>query len=61
LKVQNYNEKRVKEPKTFKCDEMLEYLKATYGHASRNILKKNQTMIDGIPNSEIQFLLLTSG
>ncbi len=40
---------------------MLEYIKATYGHASKNMLKKSKTMIDGIPNSKTQLLLLTSG
>jgi hypothetical protein len=34
---------------TLQCDEMLECLKATYGHASRNFLKRCQSMIDGIP------------
>jgi hypothetical protein len=34
---------------TLQCDEMLEYLKTTYGHASRNFLKRCQSMIDGIP------------
>jgi len=34
---------------TLQCDEMLECLKATYGHTSRNFLKRCQSMIDGIP------------
>jgi len=37
------------ESATFQCDEMLECLKATYGHASRNFLKRCQSMTDGIP------------
>jgi hypothetical protein len=61
LKVQNYNGKGSKNLKHLKCGEMLEYIKATYGHASKNMLKKSKTMIDGIPNSKTQLLLLTSG
>jgi hypothetical protein len=34
---------------TLQCDEMLECLKATYAHASRNFLKRCQSVIDGIP------------
>jgi hypothetical protein len=30
------------------CDDVLEKLKTTYGHTSRNILKKRQSFIDGV-------------
>ncbi len=31
------------------CDKMLEHLKATNGHATKNILKRHQHLIDGAP------------
>ncbi len=34
---------------TLQCDQMLEHLKATNGHATRNILKRHQHLIDGAP------------
>jgi hypothetical protein len=30
------------------CDDVLEKLKTTYGHTSRNVLKKRQSFIDGV-------------
>jgi len=30
------------------CDDVLEKLKTTYGHISRNVLKKQQSFIDGV-------------
>ncbi len=30
------------------CDDVLEKLKTTYGHTSRNVLKKQQSFIDGV-------------
>jgi len=32
---------------TLQCDQVLECLKATNGHATRNVLKRHQSLIDG--------------
>jgi hypothetical protein len=34
---------------TLQCAKMLKHLKATNGHATRNILKRHQHLIDGAP------------
>lgn len=32
---------------TLQCDQVLEYLKAIDGHATRNVLKRHQSLING--------------
>jgi hypothetical protein len=60
LKIENYNEEGF-ERATFQCDDVLECLKATYGHASRNCIKRHQNMVDDqVPNLTRQFLPLIS-
>lgn len=39
---------------------MLEHLKVIYGHASRNVLKRCQNMIDGVPIFHSKTPILTS-
>jgi hypothetical protein len=34
---------------TLQCDDILGHLKATNGHASRNVLKRHHNMMDGVP------------
>ncbi len=44
----NFKCKRFKENKTtLQCDEMLECFKATNGHATRNVLKRFQSLMYG--------------
>ncbi len=35
------------EKTTLQCDQMLKHLKATNGHATNNVLKRHQSLIDG--------------
>jgi hypothetical protein len=46
LKIRISNQEGL-EKATPQCDQMLECLKVTNGHATRNILKKCQSLIDG--------------
>ncbi len=58
LKIENYNEDMF-ERAIFQCDDVLECLKATYGHALWNFIKKHQNMVDDrVPNLTQQFLPL---
>jgi hypothetical protein len=46
LKIGTSNKKGL-EKTTLQCDQVLECLKATNGHATKNILKKHQSLIVG--------------
>jgi hypothetical protein len=46
LKTRTSNEEGL-ERATLQCDEMLQHLKVTNGHAIRNVLKRLQSLIDG--------------
>ncbi len=46
LKTWTSNEEGL-EKATLQCDQILECLKATNGHATRNVWKKHQSLIDG--------------
>jgi hypothetical protein len=48
LKIGNSNEEGL-DNATFQCDDMLRHLKVTDGHASKNVLKRCQNMMDGVP------------
>jgi hypothetical protein len=46
----NFKCKRFRENKTtLQCDEVFECLKATNGHATRNVLKRFQSLMYGAP------------
>jgi hypothetical protein len=46
FKTRTLNEEEL-ERATLQCDEMLQHLKVTNGHATRNVLKRCQSLIDG--------------
>ncbi len=48
LKTGNSNEKGLNKA-TLQCDDMLGCLKTIDGHVSKNILKRCQNMMDGVP------------
>lgn len=48
LKNGNSNEEGLNKA-TLQCDDMLGCLKAIDGHASKNVLKIRQNMMDGVP------------
>jgi hypothetical protein len=48
LKTRASNEKGLKKT-TLQCDQVLERLKATNGHATRNVLRKHQNLIMCLP------------
>jgi hypothetical protein len=50
LKTRTLNEERL-ERETLQCHEMLQHLKVTNGHATRNVLKRRQSLIDGVAMS----------
>jgi hypothetical protein len=45
LKTKTSNEERL-EREILQLDEMLQHLKVTNGHATRNVLKRRQSLID---------------
>jgi hypothetical protein len=47
LKTKTSNEEGL-EKTTLQCDQELKHLKATNGHATRNVLKRHQSFIDGV-------------
>jgi len=59
LKIRTSNEKGL-EKATLQCDEMLQHLKVTNGHVTRNVLKRHQSLIDGAPVSTTSTPPLTS-
>jgi hypothetical protein len=46
LKTRTSNEEGL-ERATLQCDEMLQHLKVTNGHATRNVLNRCQSLING--------------
>jgi hypothetical protein len=58
-KTRNLNEEGL-ERETLQCDEMLQHLKITNGHATKNVLKRRQSLIDGASMSTTSTPPLTS-
>jgi hypothetical protein len=59
LKTGNYNEEGL-DNVTFQCDDMLGHLKVIDGHASKNVLKRLQNMMDGVPLHRLATLISNS-
>ncbi len=58
LKIGTNNEGGL-ERATLECDEVLEHLNAIDGHATRNVLKKCQSLLDGPPVSTVMGMKTT--
>ncbi len=59
LKTGNYNEKGL-DNVTFQCDDMLGHLKVIDVHASKNVVKRRQNMMDGVPLHRLATLISSS-
>jgi len=59
LKIGTNNEEGL-ERATLQCDEVLERLNAIDGHATRNVLKKCQSLLDGPPVSTVMGMKITN-
>jgi len=59
LKTRNSNEEGL-DNATFQFDDMLGHLKVTNGDASKNVLKRHQNMMDGVPFHRLTILISNS-